>query len=430
MNRLLALMVMAGAGALVLCGKGIVVNAVPVDTAYSATSVNVAVFRTNSVVSNDSMQYVSYYDPDGYVTVSRRRLGSNDWETARSAHKGKVTDGHNVISMMVDDNNVIHIAFDHHGNKLHYCRSIAPGSLQLGELEPMTSTLEDDVTYPEFYRLPGGDILFAYRSGASGRGNLVLNRLDHTTGKWVRVHDVLIDGENLRNAYWQMYVDPIGTIHLSWVWRETWLVETNHDMCYARSRDNGVTWERSDGSSYALPITMATAEKACEIPQGSELINQTSMSTDSNGNPYIATYWRDSNDSVPQYRLIWNDGQRWNNRKVSNRVRPFSLSGGGTKMIPISRPRVVIKDDGIYYITRDMERDGKVTIYVGDIDDEYLSPVDITDFSVDAWEPSIDSELWKRDQRLHIYVQRAAQGDGEKVTQLEPQPVYIYEVEL
>ena len=46
----------------------------------------------------------------------------------------------------------------------------------------MTGKDEDDVTYPEFYRMPDGDLLFAYRSGASGRGNLVLNRYDLKAG--------------------------------------------------------------------------------------------------------------------------------------------------------------------------------------------------------------------------------------------------------
>lgn len=29
----------------------------------------------------------------------------------------------------------------------------------------MTGKDEDDVTYPEFYRMPDGDLLFVYRSG-------------------------------------------------------------------------------------------------------------------------------------------------------------------------------------------------------------------------------------------------------------------------
>lgn len=408
--------------------KGINTNLVPVDSAYSATSVNVAVFRANSLVTRDSLQYIAYYNPDGFVTIGRRQLGTANWEIVKSKHKGNVKDGHNIISIMVDDNHVIHASFDHHGNALKYCRSVAPGSLVLGDLEPMVGSLEEDVTYPEFYRLGNGDLLFAYRSGASGRGNLVLNRYDIASSKWSRIHDVLIDGENERNAYWQLHVDNSGAIHLSWVWRETWMVETNHDLCYARSVDNGMTWEKSDGTPYSLPINAGTAEYACVIPQNSELINQTSMSADSAGNPYIATYWRDINDSIPQYRLVWHDGTAWHSRQISNRRSPFSLSGGGTKMIPIARPRVVIDGDQLLYITRDEERGSCVTIYTGNISDTTLNPIDVTDFGVNAWEPSIDTELWKQSRQLHIYVQNAAQGDGERVTDLQPQPVYVLEI--
>ncbi|HHT35015.1 MAG TPA: hypothetical protein GX018_08325 [Bacteroidales bacterium] len=55
--------------------------------------------------------------------------------------------------------------------------------------------------------------------------------------------------------------------------------------------------------------------------------------------------------------------------------------------------------------------------------------IDLAGFTVDAWEPSFDTELWKEKQKLHIYVQRSSQGDGEKSTDLEPQPVYVLEVE-
>jgi hypothetical protein len=90
----------------------------------------------------------------------------------------------------------------------------------------------------------------------------------------------LIDGQNKRNAYWQTCIDEKGTIHVSWVWRETPDVSSNHDMCYACSKDGGITWQKSTGEKYTLPITAATAEYAVRIPQKSELINQTSMATE------------------------------------------------------------------------------------------------------------------------------------------------------
>lgn len=399
-----------------------------VGDGYCRTSVNTTVFRGSSLVTHGNIQYVAYYDPEGYVTLGKRTVGSEDWTVQRTQYKGNVADAHNVISIGVDGEGYIHASFDHHGHPLKYCVGDAPGSLSLGAMTPMTGTDEEDVTYPEFYNLAGGDLLFAYRSGASGRGNLVLNRYSVKDKKWSRVQDILVDGENLRNAYWQLFVDPNGTIHLSWVWRETWLVETNHDLCYARSRDNGVSWERSDGTPYTLPITLATAETAWNIPQKSELINQTSMTADSNGHPYIATYWRDADSTVPQYRLVWHDGKEWRMEQVGERHTPFTLAGGGTKMIPMSRPRIVSDGKAAYYIFRDLERGGKVTIArTTDIGNAPWSVDDVTDFSVDAWEPTLDINLWNNNHTLNVFVQTTHQGDGERLasTDSKSTPVYV-----
>lgn len=424
---------MNGEGAM-LCAQGVVPAApasrlVKVGEGYSQTSVNTAVFRNNSLVTHGDEQYISYYDADGYLMLGKRKLGSDQWTLHRTQYKGNVKDAHNIISMMVDGDGYLHVSFDHHGHPLNYCRSLAPRSLELGEEEPMTGVDEGNVTYPEFYPLAGGDLLFAYRSGSSGRGNLVMNRYSLKDKKWSRVQDVLIDGEDERNAYWQLYVDERGTIHLSWVWRETWHVETNHDLCYARSFDNGVTWYKTDGTRYELPIRQGNAEYACRIPQNSELINQTSMSADADGNPYIASYWRDATSDVPQYRIVWHDGQAWHSRQVSQRTTPFSLKGGGTKMIPISRPRIVVQNGEIFYVFRDAERGSKVSLaHAANVATGRWSITDLTDFPVDAWEPSHDTELWKQKKQLHLFVQQSKQGDGERTVEFPPQPILVLEV--
>ena len=403
---------------------------IEIGKGYSSTSINTTVFRNSSLVTFKRHQYTAYYDAEGYMVLGKRELGSAQWELQRSPYKGNVADAHNVISLMVDGDGYLHVAFDHHAQPLNYCRSTAPESLILGEKEPMTSKDEADVTYPEFYRLSNGDLLFAYRSGLSGRGNLILNRYDLKQRRWQRIQDVLIDGEGQRNAYWQLYVDPQDVIHVSWVWRETWQVETNHDLCYAYSHDGGKTWCQSNGKIYNLPIRKANAEYACRIPQNSELINQTSMSTDAEGHPYIVTYWRDPDSSIPQYRMVWHDGSTWHNRPIMNRTQAFSLKGGGTKMIPISRPRIAVDKGRAFFLFRDVERGNKVSMaYTPDIRNGEWQVTDLTDFPVDAWEPSFDTELWKQDRRLHIFVQETHQGDGERQIASEPTPVYVLEVD-
>lgn len=84
---------------------------------------------------------------------------------------------------------------------------------------------------------------------------------------------------------------------------------------------------RRAGRNTFFPSEPANAEYACRLPQNCELINQTSMSADAAGNPYIATYWRSPDSDVPQYRLVWYDGQAWHNRRVTDRKTPFTLKG-------------------------------------------------------------------------------------------------------
>lgn len=396
---------------------------------YARTSVNTAVFRGSSIVSDGKSQYISFYDKEGHVIVGKRPLGSSSWELTKTQMKGNISDAHNVISLGIDGKGYLHISWDHHGNPLRYALSEEPGSLSFKDAT-MIGSNEENVTYPEFYTMPDGTLLFAYRDGASGNGNLVLDKYDTLEHTWQRLQDTLIDGEGKRNAYWQMYVAPDGVIHLSWVWRETWLVQTNHDLCYACSVDGGKTWTRSDGTPYRLPITEATAEKAWKIPQNSELINQTSMTADKKGHPYIATYWRDPASSVPQYRLVWHDGKIWRMQQIGERKTPFSLSGGGTKMIPIARPRVVSDGKRAYYIFRDEERGSRVSIATcPDLKKGKWEIEDVTDFSVGAWEPNYDINLWNTQNKLHIYVQPTLQGDGEQTaTQGEAStPVYVLE---
>lgn len=425
---------LAMAAAVVAAGE-IKVSESEVGKGYSQTSVNTAIFRSSSVVSADSagvrLQFVSYYNGDGKLTIGKRRGEGGKWETKVTDYRAKVEDGHNVISMTVDGDGYLHVCYDHHGSPLHYRKSVKPYGLELTEELSMTGEDEGAVTYPEFHTLPSGNLAFLYRTGSSGNGDMVMNTYEVRAKKWSRRQRNLIDGEGKRNAYWQMTIDRKGRIHLSWVWRETWMVETNHDMCYAYSDDEGVTWRRSDGKQYQLPIKMETAEVAWKIEQKSELINQTSMATDNKCRPYIATYWREKGETVPQYRLVWHDGKKWQMSVVSDRKTPFSLAGGGTKMIPIARPRFVIGKKAAYYIFRDAERGSKVGVYTCKKMSKKgakWSVVDLTDYSVGAWEPSFDEELWRKEGKLDIFVQTTFQGDGEKTVSHEATPVKVLSI--
>jgi hypothetical protein len=79
---------------------------------------------------------------------------------------------------------------------------------------------------------------------------------------------------------------------------------------------------------------------------------------------------------------------------------------------------------------RDSERGSCVSVAIcKDLSKAEWQVKDLTDFSVGMWEPSYDTEIWKRSKVFHIYVQRVGQGDGEKTENIPPQDVSILEWE-
>ena len=404
----------------------------PIAEAWARTKVNAVIFRRNAICSFGDQQVAAFYNAEGRVVLARRTLGGDQWQIQVTSLKGRTADAHNCICLAFDADGYLHVSWDHHGNPLRYCRSVAPLSLELGPAQPMLGRQEQRVTYPEFYRLPGGDLLFFYRDGSSGNGNLVLNRYDTKQRQWHRLHDNLIDGEGQRNAYWQVAVDRRGSIHLSWVWRETGDVVTNHDIAYAVSLDGGRAWQKTTGEACSLPINERTAEYAIRIPQNSELANQTSMAVDYHGHPYIANFWRETPSAVPQYRLVMHDGQSWHTRQVGERTLDFHRQGGGTKRPPVSRPLLLLDSTAerthAFLLFRDQERGKKISAaFTADLSAGPWSFIDLTPESVGQADPMIDPTVWEERKQIHLLTQFVGQGDGEQQEDVPPQTISVVE---
>ena len=407
------------------------VQLLPIAPGVASSSINTVIFRHSPLVTFDSTQYAAFYDDQAHVVLAKRSLsgpGSEKWDTTTTALTGNIKDAHNTISLGMDGSGILHMAWDHHGANLNYVQTKAPGSLDLTAKLPMDGQRENQVTYPEFYTLPvknadgtprPSDLLFLYRVGSSGNGDLVLKRYRTVAQKWETVAQNLVAGEGRQNAYPEFDVGPDGTLHLGWVWRASPDVATNHDVCYARSTDAGLTWTTSTGKKLSLPITAETAEIAVPVPQKSELINQTTMAGDAAGHPYIASYFRTGDSSIPQYRIIYNDGAAWHTVQVGERKTPFTLAGGGTKRIPISRPLVIVdpapRATRVIVVVRDAERQDRATLIATD-NLTAAAPTwtytDLTAESWGSWEPSYDPLRWSRDHVLDLFLQKTDQLDG------------------
>jgi hypothetical protein len=407
---------------------------VPIGPAFAQTQVNATIF-SHPLASDRKYQFAAFYSPDSRLTLARREFASTNWTANATPFSGNTRDAHNGIALAVDGGGFLHVAWDHHVHPLRYSVSRQPGSLDLGPKQSMDGILEDSVTYPEFFPLDNGDLLFLYRHGASGRGDTILKRFSAANRAWSTLQSKLIDGQGERNAYTnRIAIDSSGRWHLSWCWRESGDVATNHDICYARSDDEGRTWRRSNGEPYVLPITVHTAEIAATIPQFSDLINQTTMAAGGDGLPAIASYWRQPGDRAPQYRVVFHDGNRWRIVQAGRRTVSFTLKGLGTRSIPISRP-LLLRGSGnsAHLVFRDEGRLNVASLLTCP-DLFALRPVwaesTLHTEPLDRWEPSHDAMQWRRFGRLHLFHLRTGQADAETPTDTPPQLASVLEVTL
>jgi hypothetical protein len=396
-------------------------------SAWAGSSVNVVANARQTVFMDGRTQLAAFYDAERFMVLARRPVEGRDWEVRRTAYQGNAADAHNSISLVVDGAGILHVAWDHHTSPLNYARGAAPGSIDLGPKLPMTGQLETRVTYPQFHRLPGGDLLFLYRDGASGRGTLVLTRYSVATGRWTVVQTNLIDGEGERSPYWDMTVDQRGALHLAWVWRESPDVATNHDICYARSVDEGRTWSGSGGSRLAVPISARTAEYAARIPQRSNLMNPPAIAADQAGRPYVTSYWSATPGAPPRFHVVHHDGAAWQIVDGPAQPEAFTLSGGGTKAPPISRAVVLVEPAGratrVHLVYRDPgpSRDGRVVAATLERPGAPAWSVrELTPGPVGGWEPAIDPAAWSVRREVHVLVQRVVQLDGDDRTGAAP----------
>jgi hypothetical protein len=223
-----------------------------------------------------------------------------------------------------------------HGAHLVYFRSSRPLDIDSLEKANMVGKQEEKITYPLFYTTPAGELIYYYRSGSSGNGNNIFNVYNVSKKAWQRLTEKdLHNGEGQRNAYMHLRKDPTGLFHTAWVWRESPAAETNHDLCYARSRDLR-TWETAQGAPLTLPITARDRSVLVDpIPQDGGVFN-TMMDTgfDEQHRP-VLSYTKHDAANATQLYLARLEGGRWNIQQASRWKDHIPIKGKGWLELPL-----------------------------------------------------------------------------------------------
>jgi hypothetical protein len=307
-------------------------------------------------------------------------------------------------------------------------------NLTFSQRTSVTGSNESNATYPEFYSVPNSkDLLLFYRDGGvgggSGNGNEYVNRYNSTTKTWSKVANPFIQGMSASsttgyNGYLNTVVyDSQGTLHTTWTWRESSDFQTNHDIMYAKSVDNGANWTRQDGTPYTLGITQTNAQVVKAIGQGNSLINQSSMTVDNNDNPLLATWYSPktaSRDYQRQYFLEYFDGTTWRESQITNFAADSSITTNSASDIrAFARPLVLVDKDNrviVIYRTSLQNSNGITAAYSQDrVNWNYLT---LSTQNMGQYEPSFDSALWESKGILNLFYQPSALGASSAAVQV------------
>lgn len=320
------------------------------------------------LISDPTFQYLAFYDGDHHMTVAKRRLGEERWEFAQLPEQVG-WDSHNSILLFQDRDGYLHITGNMHGGPLRYYRTREPRDIQTFEaIHKWTADeTEQRVTYPDLLKRRDGSLHLLYRYGGSGNGMRILIHYDEEAKQWYKTHPSLINGREHQptvNAYPFAVVafdavadipsngileDKHGVLHITWCWRETPDVETNFDLCYAKSVDGGQAWSGWDGVELELPITPSNAHVVERIPQESGLMNGGTLAVDSQGRPYIG-YTRFDQEGNNQMYIATPEDDEWRVIQLSDWKHRFYFHGRGTipEYPPI--PRVTVDANDIIHV--------------------------------------------------------------------------------
>jgi hypothetical protein len=309
-------------------------------------------FQEDGIVSYGGYQYAAFWNTAHHVVVARRTLPAGAWSSIElTDYTNTAGDAHNTISLGVSPGDgTLHLAFDHHGDDLHYRRS-AIGLLSTPAAATWTassfgavtsalvgSTKVSEVTYPRFVTEPGGNqMLFDTRIGSSGSGDEYLWEYDAASHAWKSLGKYLDGISSSVNAYLHgLMYSPGGTrLHAAWCWRETPDAQTNHDLFYAYSDDNGRNWKDDGGNVVAVTgsrfVTKDTVSaRVWEIKQNRGLINQEHMIVDASGVVHVLL------SHMPDSEADDSDFTR--SRTKSQFFHYFRASDGSWHRVPIGLP--------------------------------------------------------------------------------------------
>ncbi len=404
------------------------------------TCINGQTFQEHAVATHQGHQYAVYFHSSRRLGVARRKLPDGLWQRFlfddyRISHN----DVHNVAVLGIcPGDGTIHLAFDHHGHPLHY-RVSKPGVAtepdqfpwEVGLFGSTTDTLDGEerlqrVTYPMFAPGLGGGLLLYYRTGGSGDGDWHLAEYDPATSHWARpllflAKEGPFQDSSGRCAYLNgLQYDGRGRLHVTWCWRESPDLKTNHDLMYAFSDDRGATWKNNAGETIGTSQSPITVESpgivVVPIACGWGMMNQLTQDVDAEGRVHVVLWHNPPDATGPNHDL--NAWRFYHYRREENGAwHREALPFFGRK------PRLVVDNGGDALLVfnkgtnleyHGQDSGGKLHVAAASAKSQWTDwRVVYTSDRDFVGEPRVDVLRWRVESGLSVYVQQKPDLPGK-----------------
>ena len=371
--------------------------------------------QDNVTTLDDGTQYWVGINASTKPVISKRNVDTGtDWATpfdlstiAGDPFQPQAADSHNTFALGVDSNGRVIVAGNMHENPMRCAYTTNPGDLTAWTVVPPSGDgTQDQCTYVSFFTA-GDGVLFRYwRDGAATQGNVFFDRWNPTTLAFENQVTFMNGVVSAEGPYpWRVAVSREGKIGVFFCWRGEAGADTNNDLCYVESVDNGATWRRADGSAQTLPITHANAQVIVPAQTGDGLLNQGGSDFDIDERPHAGIQLYDANGKTQIHHVWWN-GTAWVNDQVTNWRETVVQAGQTTLDLVVARPQVVCSDQGRTLLitrTRGEGLNGRpVCIDVTPGAGNNVFP--ILDMDLEEWEPAIDSRALRSRNALTMFV--------------------------
>jgi len=255
----------------------------------------------------DNAPTISFYDHDAGRFADPVVLGGNP-----------DGDAHRNPTLLLEQGGHLVVFYGAHGHETHVLRSARP--FDIAAWQPVADLPDVKTTYPQPWELLPGEVFVSYRQAPSWTTSSWRMTVSRDGGQsWDPPRELVNLGES---AVYGVTIGATGEtprrVHFVWsrlgggtpeeiASKHLWA--RRYNIYYACSDDGGVTWRRSDGTPYELPITLDTQEEIYHC--GTHGVWLKDIQLDSRGRPYVLFIDSEVETFAGLWKVGWLDEGTW-----------------------------------------------------------------------------------------------------------------------